>query len=117
MKKNIKIKRIYDDFDEKDGVRILIDRLWPRGMKKENAHIDEWMKELAPSNDLRKWFGHDPGKWKEFKKKYFSELNKNKELCRELINKNKKNLTLLYAAKDEEHNNAAALQDYLEKEF
>lgn len=117
MKKSIKIKRIYDDFDKHDGVRILIDRLWPRGMKKENAHIDEWMKELAPSNDLRQWFGHEPAKWKEFKRKYFGELNKNKDLCRELLNKGKTNITLLYAAKDEEHNNAAALKDYLEKEF
>lgn len=117
MKKNIKIKRVYDDYSSKDGARILIDRLWPRGVKKENAHIDEWMKDIAPSDALRKWFMHDPKKWAEFKKKFSSELSKNKNLCEELVKKGGTNITLIYSAKNEEHNNAVVLKDYLEKHF
>ena len=117
MKKNIKIKRVYEGYSKNDGTRILIDRLWPRGVKKEDAHIDEWMKDIAPTNALRKWFNHDPGKWTEFKKKFSAELDKNKNLCEELVNKGRTNLTLVYSAKDEEHNNAVVLKDYLEKHF
>ncbi|HRN26752.1 MAG: DUF488 domain-containing protein [Ignavibacteriaceae bacterium] len=117
MKKNIKIKRVYDEYSSKDGIRILIDRLWPRGVKKEDARIDEWMKDIAPSDSLRKWFNHDPEKWGEFKKKFSAELSKNKKLCEELVNKGRTNLTLIYSAKDEEHNNAVVLKNYLEKHF
>ncbi len=111
----IKVKRIYEAYSEQDGVRVLVDRLWPRGIKKENAKIDFWMKDIAPSNELRNWFSHDPKKWNEFKKKYFAELKKNKMLCSELINKGKHTLTLLYGAKDEEHNQAVALKEFLGK--
>lgn len=117
MKKNIKIKRVYDEYSPNDGARILIDRLWPRGVKKEDAHIDEWMKDIAVSDSLRKWFNHDPEKWREFKKKFSAELSKNKNLCEELVNKGRTNITLIYSAKDEEHNNAVVLKDYLEKHF
>ena len=115
MKKNIKIKRIYDTYDENDGFRVLVDRLWPRGIKKEKAHIHEWIKEIAPSEDLRKWFDHDPSKWEQFKKRYFKELDKNRELCKELIEKYSEDITLVFAAKDEQHNNAIILKEYLNK--
>lgn len=117
MKKNIKIKRIYTKYSSTDGTRILIDRLWPRGIKKEEAKIDEWVKDIAPSDELRKWFGHDPGKWNGFKKKYMTELNKKKDLCEEIFNHSKINVTLVYAAKDELHNNAVVFKEYLEKNF
>ncbi len=114
MKRDIKIKRVYDRYSPNDGTRILIDRLWPRGIKKEEAKIDLWIKDIAPSDDLRKWFAHDPKKWNEFKKKYSAELKKKKDLCNEIVNKGKANISLIYAAKDEEHNNAAVLKEYLE---
>ena len=117
MKKIIKKKRIYEEYNKNDGTRILVDRLWPRGMKKEDAKIDLWMKEIAPSNDLRKWYAHDPGKWEGFKKKYIAELTRKKDLCEEIIGRGKKTITLLYAAKDEEHNNAVALKEYLQNNF
>lgn len=115
MKKSIKIKRVYDKYSTQDGPRILIDRLWPRGIKKEEAKIDLWIKEIAPSDDLRKWFAHDPEKWDEFKSKYEAELNNKKDLCNSIVNKGKVNITLIYAAKDQEHNNAVVLKEYLEK--
>ncbi|MCB0749287.1 MAG: DUF488 domain-containing protein [Ignavibacteriae bacterium] len=117
MKKNIKIKRVYDKYSPQDGVRILIDRLWPRGIKKEEAKINFWIKEIAPSDDLRKWFAHDLKKWAEFKKKYLDELNNKKDLCSEIVSKGKVNITLIYAAKDEEHNNAVVLKGYLNRSF
>ena len=113
----IKTKRVYEDFDAKDGRRVLVDRLWPRGLKKESAGIDLWMKEIAPSNEIRNWFAHDPAKWNDFRKKYFAELKSNKNLCEELIGKEKGMLTLLYSAKDVEHNQAVALKEFLEKYF
>jgi uncharacterized protein YeaO (DUF488 family) len=115
--KNIKIKRIYEEYDKSDGTRILVDRLWPRGIKKEEAHIDEWLKDAAPSDALRKWFGHDPEKWEKFKQKYYVEINDKKDLFEELINKVKTNITLVYSAKDEEHNNARALKEYIENKI
>ncbi len=117
MAKEIKVKRIYEAYSRHDGERILVDRLWPRGIKKENAKIDFWMKEIAPSNELRNWFSHDPNKWNEFKKRYFIELQKNKALCEELLSKSNRVITLLYAAKDENHNQAIALKEFLEKNF
>ncbi len=110
----IKIKRIYDPLHEKDGFRILVDRLWPRGIKKENAQVDHWMKTVAPSTELRKWFAHDPAKWKSFQKKYKEELKKTDAL-EELksYSKKYKKITLLYAAKDEQHNHAVVLQQLL----
>ena len=112
----IKLKRVYEESDRDDGTRILVDRLWPRGLTKQKANVDIWLKEVAPSTELRKWFHHDPDKWKEFKKKYVKEL-KGKE---EQINILKKELkagtvTLLYGAKDEEHNEALVLMEVLDK--
>src|ERR1700722_20176982 len=108
----IKIKRIYDKEEPVKGLRVLIDRLWPRGVKKEDAHIDLWLKEISPSPILRKWFNHDPKKWVAFKKKYHEELDKKQEMIHDLLQESP-SLVLLYSAKDEEHNNAVALQEYL----
>jgi uncharacterized protein YeaO (DUF488 family) len=110
----IKIKRIYDPPADEDSERILVDRLWPRGLSKEKANVVLWLKEIAPSNELRKSFCHDPEKWGKFKKSYFKELDSKKELVSLLSQKAKKgNVTLLYGAKDEKNNNALALMDYL----
>lgn len=107
----IKVKRIYESYDKKDGYRVLVDRLWPRGISKEKAHWDLWLKEIAPSTELRKWFGHDPKKWNEFEKRYKKELDDKKELIaqiKELENEHKQ-VTLLYGARDTEHNEAVVL--------
>lgn len=110
----IAVKRAYDPPDSKDGYRVLVDRLWPRGIKKENAEIDQWLKEVAPSTKLRTWFGHDPEKWKEFKKRYREELKKNEAWVElQTLAKEKKKITLVYAAKDEEHNQAVVLAEML----
>ena len=113
----IHIKRIYDPVSKTDGYRILVDRLWPRGIKKEDAHIDEWMKEIAPSTELRKWFHHEEGSWEAFRKKYHAELKASPavEELRSCI-KEHKTVTFLYAAKDEEHNHALVLQEFVEKD-
>ena len=110
----VKIKRIYEPFDKQDGVRILVDRLWPRGVKKETAHLDEWMKAIAPSTELRKWFNHDAPKWGEFQLKYTHELTQN-DAVKNLLDlaKKHKTITLLYAAHDEEHNHALVLQHFI----
>ena len=111
---NIKLKRVYEKPDEKDGFRILVDRLWPRGLTKEKAAVDLWLKNIAPTTELRKWFNHDPEKWKEFQKKYFKELKENKEDVSVLKDHLKKEtVTLLYGAKDEVHNEALVLKNYL----
>jgi uncharacterized protein YeaO (DUF488 family) len=110
----IKIKRIYEKFADEDGFRILVDRLWPRGISKEKAKIDIWLKDIAPSDQLRKWFAHDPAKWAEFKRKYFNELDKMKDVIDRVPKKYKNGITLLYAAKDDKHNNAQALKEYIE---
>jgi uncharacterized protein YeaO (DUF488 family) len=111
----LKIKRVYEKPDNKDGMRILVDRLWPRGLTKERASIDLWLKDIAPTAKLRKWFGHDPGKWKEFRKRYNEELKKNTDLV-EIIKKRLKKgtVTLVYGAKDEEHNEALVLKKWLD---
>ncbi len=115
----IKLKRAYDSSDEEDGLRILVDRLWPRGLSKEKAKIDVWLKDVAPTNELRKWFKHDPHKWDEFKRRYFKELDHKPDSVKSLLNEiekgleNKEAVTLVYAAKDEEHNNAVALKEYI----
>ena len=107
---SISIKRIYEMPESTDGTRILVDRLWPRGITKEKAKIDLWLKEAAPSTELRKWFGHDPEKWSEFKEKYRAELKDNAALAELYKLSSKGKVTLVYAAKDENHNNAAALR-------
>jgi uncharacterized protein YeaO (DUF488 family) len=111
----IKIKRVYEKAARDDGYRILVDRLWPRGLSKETAGVDTWLKEIAPSTQLRKWFNHDPKKWEAFSTKYFAELNKNKALIDELrgLERQKKVITLLYGAKDETFNQAIVLRDFL----
>ena len=113
----ITIKRVYDKIDRGDGVRILVDRLWPRGLSKEKAKIDVWLKDIAPSDQLRRWFSHKPEKWIEFKKRYFLELNAHGDSLKQIITQAKKvRVTLLYGAKEERFNNAAALKEYLEHE-
>lgn len=111
-----KIKRVYEKSDKKDGIRILVDRLWPRGLTKEKAGIDLWVKEVAPSTGLRKWFNHDPDKWKEFQKRYRQELKNNKELIAILKEQAKKRVvTFVYGAKDERHNEAIVLKEWLDR--
>jgi uncharacterized protein YeaO (DUF488 family) len=111
----IKLKRAYEAPEPSDGFRILVDRLWPRGVSKSTARIDLWLKEIAPSADLRKWFGHEPSKWTEFRDRYFRELENNSEALNELMVHLRHGIvTLVYGAKDQEHNNAVALKDYLE---
>ena len=114
----IKIKRIYAQPAKEDGYRILIDRLWPRGMTKENAKIDLWLKEIAPSDELRKWFHRDPEKWEEFRSKYENELKTKQDLLHKIkqFEKQKKIVTLLYSARNEKRNNAIALSDFLERQ-
>ena len=112
----IKLKRAYDKPAKKDGLRVLVDRLWPRGLSKQQAAIDCWLKELAPSTELRKWFGHDPEKWDEFRRRYFSELDQKRELAALWKRRaEEETVTFVYAAKDGEHNNAAALKEYLQR--
>ncbi len=114
----IKIKRAYQPPEEEDGFRILVDRLWPRGVSKDKAKLDLWLKEVAPSDELRKWFGHDPEKWSEFQKRYSAELKDKKSFLSKIkdLEKEKGTVTLIYSAKDEEHNDAVVLRDKLQIE-
>ena len=115
--KSINIKRVYDDKSQDDGYRVFIDRLWPRGVKKEDAHFDEWLKDLAPSTELRKWFDHDPDRFDEFRKRYKKELQEHKDDLDKLRKRAKaEKITLLYAAKDREMNNAVVVKEILEGE-
>jgi uncharacterized protein YeaO (DUF488 family) len=112
----LQLKRVYEAPSTTDGTRILVDRLWPRGLTKEKAHVDLWLKEVAPSNDLRKWFAHDPTKWPEFKARYKAELKNNAvqlALLKQAITRGP--ATLLYGAKDRKHNEAVVLQDVLSR--
>jgi uncharacterized protein YeaO (DUF488 family) len=112
----IPIKRAYEKPTPNDGYRVLIDGLWPRGIRKEEAGIDLWLKEVAPSGELRKWFAHDPEKWDEFRRCYFLELDKNPDVVKRLADMARRGkLTLVYGAKEERFNNAVALKEYLEK--
>lgn len=112
----LKLKRVYDDVSQQDGKRILVDGIWPRGVKKEDLEYDEWYKDIAPSTDLRKWFNHDSDKWEEFKKKYKKELKDQKELVDQIKkDSDGHNVTLLYAAKDTELNQAAVIKEYIEE--
>ncbi|MDF1816447.1 MAG: DUF488 family protein [Verrucomicrobiales bacterium] len=112
---NIIVHRIYDD-DVPQGYRVLVDRLWPRGISKEKADLDGHWKDLAPGNELRKWFDHDPEKWADFRKKYMSELSDHKAVAKEHLEEvDRKNLVLLYGAKDKDHTHALVLKEYLEK--
>src|SRR6202011_2744111 len=112
----IQIKRVYDPSAKEDGARFLVERLWPRGMKKDALHMDAWCKNLAPRRDLRRWFSHDPAKWKEFQRRYRAELADDPAACQPLLDSAKKgNITLLYSAHDTGHNSALALKSYLEE--
>ena len=116
IRMSVKIKRAYETADEHDGTRILVDRLWPRGLTKAKAKIDLWLKDIAPSTELRKWFAHDPAKWTEFKTRYSDELKKNSEPLSLLKQEAAKGpVTLIYAAHDEEHNEAVILQKLLSR--
>lgn len=110
----LKVKRVYAPPAKTDGLRVLVDRLWPRGLSKDAVQIDEWLKDIAPSNALRQWFGHDPERWREFKARYFRELDARPEAVEKLATRAKqKRVTLLFGAKDAQHNNAVALAEYL----
>lgn len=114
----IHIKRVYEKAEKSDGVRILVDKLWPRGLSKEKANIHFWVKNVAPSTDLRKWFNHDPAKWEEFKDLYFAELNTNSKAIKEFRGYlNKSVVTFLFGSKELKLNNAFALKEYVEKYF
>lgn len=110
----VKAKRVYDAIQRSDGPRFLVERLWPRGVKKEKLKLDAWLKEVAPSDGLRRWFGHDPAKWGEFQRRYRAELDENPNAWKQLLDAAMQgNVTLLYSARDTEHNNAIVLKDYL----
>ena len=111
---NVKLKRAYEAIDAKDGQRVLVDRLWPRGVSKKDAALDQWMTEIAPSTELREWFGHDPARWQEFCQRCREELHQNIDLLGELRSLARKHpLTLVYSAHDEKHNDAIVLRDVL----
>jgi uncharacterized protein YeaO (DUF488 family) len=111
---NVKLKRAYDPPAANDGTRILIDRLWPRGVTKERAAIDQWMKDIAPSTELRKWFGHDPARWDEFCRRYAKEVRQHGELLNQLRSLARQgSITLVYSAHDEKHNDAVELRNLI----
>lgn len=113
---SVQTKRAYDVEDKDKGYRVLVDRLWPRGVSKDDLGLDEWRKDLAPSDELRKWFGHDPERWSEFKKRYKKELSDKKDDIEHLRKKAKRRkVLLLFGAKDEEHNQAVVLRDMIAK--
>lgn len=112
----IRLKRVYEEAARNDGNRVLVERLWPRGVSKEKANIRLWAKEIAPSPELRKWYGHNLARWEEFKKRYWRELKGKQESLEEIRSRAREGtITFVYAARDEEHNSAMALKDYLEK--
>jgi uncharacterized protein YeaO (DUF488 family) len=111
----IRTRRVYDPPEPGDGTRFLVERLWPRGMKKEELPLDGWLKDAAPSDELRRWFSHDPAKWDEFRRRYYAELEGKPDVLQPLREAARQgNVTLLYSARDTEHNNAVALKEYLE---
>lgn len=111
---NVKLKRAYEPASASDGRRVLVDRLWPRGLKKAEAEIDEWMKDIAPSTQLRKWFGHDPARWSEFRRRYEAEVRQHPELLDRLQTfAHEGPLTLVFSAHDEEHNDAVVLKELI----
>ncbi len=114
----LKIKRVYDDPAPADGLRVLVDRLWPRGLTKQKARVDEWLKDIAPSDALRKWFAHDPARWADFRRRYQRELDANPPALNHLRELDRKNtaMTLLFSARDVEYNNAVVLMEVLQSE-
>lgn len=116
MAVRLAVKRVYEPPSPEDGHRVLVDRLWPRGLRKEEARIDSWLRDLAPSDELRRWFGHDPARWPEFQRRYATELDGKRSLWEPLLAQARRGrITLLYAARDPDHNNAIALARYLEE--
>ena len=114
----IQLKRVYDSPDSKDGKRFLVERLWPRGIKKENLPLDGWLKDVAPSSDLRKWFGHDPDKWEDFQNRYIAELEKTPSNWKLLLEASLHGtVTLIYSSHDQEHNNALVLKNFLDEQM
>jgi uncharacterized protein YeaO (DUF488 family) len=112
----LKIKRVYEPAEPSDGARFLVDRLWPRGIKKEKLEMEAWLKDVAPSQNLRKWFAHDPAKWQEFQRRYRAELEANPDPWKPILEAAKQgNVTLLYSARDSEHNSAVLLKAFLEE--
>lgn len=113
---HLRVRRIYEPQSAEDGLRFLVDRLWPRGLKHEACALDGWLKELAPSDELRRWFGHDPARWEEFQGHYFEELDKRPDAWQVLAEQARQRMvTLLYSARDSQHNNAVALKNYLQR--
>jgi len=109
------LKRAYEKAGQEDGARFLVERLWPRGVRKTELHVDAWLKDVAPTDALRRWFGHDPAKWEEFRKRYFAELDSHPEVLDAIRSAaHRGRVTLVYSAHDTEHNNAVALKEYLE---
>lgn len=116
MDTNVRLKRAYAAPEASDGFRVLVDRLWPRGVAKQGARIDLWFKEVAPSAELRKWFGHDPERWSEFRRRYFAELDQSPEAVALLAGHTQRGVvTLVYGARDTQHNHARALAEYLKR--
>jgi uncharacterized protein YeaO (DUF488 family) len=114
----VRVKRVYEEPAASDGSRFLVDRLWPRGVTKKRLALDDWLKEVGPSDRLRKWFGHDPKKWKEFRKRYFAELHTKAESWQPIVERARRSdVTLLYGARDPEHNNAVALRDFVNRKI
>ena len=114
----IRVKRVYDSPANRDGARFLVDHLWPRGVKKEAVQVERWIKAVSPSNELRSWFGHEPPKWKEFQRRYFEQLDGKPDAWAPLLEAARtKDITLVFSARDPEHNNAVALKLYLEKKL
>jgi uncharacterized protein YeaO (DUF488 family) len=112
----IHTKRVYDPALPADGTRVLVERLWPRGIKKEDMKMDEWLKDVAPSTELRRWFGHDPDKWDEFRRRYFLELDAHRPAWQRLVEAARQGpVTLLFSSHDTQHNNAVALKSYVEE--
>ena len=115
-KDRIRLKRVYDAASDDDGHRVLVERLWPRGLSKDRARVDTWLKEIAPSTELRKWYGHDPKKWDEFQRRYRHELDERPDAVVELEKLTRSGpVTFVFAARDEEHNSAVVLRAYLEE--
>jgi uncharacterized protein YeaO (DUF488 family) len=111
---NVRLKRAYEPPEKTDGTRILVDRLWPRGVSKAEAELDEWIKEIAPSAELRTWFGHDPGRWDEFRRRYRAELARNSDMLKDLRRRAREGpVTLVYSARDEIHNDAVVLRNVI----
>jgi uncharacterized protein YeaO (DUF488 family) len=111
----IKLKRTYEPVSKADGARLLVERLWPRGLSKTRAHVDAWVKDVGPSTELRRWFSHDPERWPQFKRRYFRELDTRPDAWRPILSKARRGVvTLVYSSHDTVHNNAVALQEYLQ---